>query len=234
MCSYSPGTYAWTAPETLEDDAFTTASDVYAFGVIVWETITKRVPWEGKTPPQITLKVAKGQRPSPVPDRASVVPPALLDLMQSCWHQDPKARPTFAAIAEEIGAMLAQLAQSENEGDKEEDEEEAVARDTLPAPAAQVPASPLSVPAETEGVTEAAAGAEAGVAEDAEPVEQTVAEFLAAAGIAQFADAIIEYGVETLEDLASEDLMPDNVLLGDDVGMKKLHVKKLRLALAAL
>ncbi len=36
------GTYAWAAPETLEHDEFTGASDVYAYGVIMWEMLTKK------------------------------------------------------------------------------------------------------------------------------------------------------------------------------------------------
>ena len=107
MCSYSLGTYAWTAPETLEDDEVSCASDVYAFGVIVWETLTKRVPWDGKTPPQISVKVVRGERPAPVPNRATVAPPALLDLMQRCWHQDPAQRPTFPEIVRKLTELKA-------------------------------------------------------------------------------------------------------------------------------
>ena len=36
-------------PETLEHNEFTGASDVYAYGIIVWEMLTKKVPWQGKT-----------------------------------------------------------------------------------------------------------------------------------------------------------------------------------------
>ena len=94
--------------------------------------------------------------------------------------------------------------------------------------------TPAEAPASLSQVPPASAAAEvtteAGVAE---APQQTVSEFLVKAGLAQFAGAIAEYGVETLEDLANEDILSDTELLGDDVGMKKFHVKKLRLALAA-
>ena len=101
------GTYAWSAPETLEDNAFTGASDVYAFGIIVWEMLTKKVPWEGHTPAQITLKVTQGKRPFPVPKASAVRPPQLVALMRRCWAQAPEVRPAFPEIVRELHQLKA-------------------------------------------------------------------------------------------------------------------------------
>ena len=47
------GTLAYKAPEAFEDK-FTTASEVYSFGVVAWEVLTGAVPWEGYTEARLT------------------------------------------------------------------------------------------------------------------------------------------------------------------------------------
>ena len=89
------------------DDDFTGASDVYAYGVIIWECLTEKVPWLGSTASQIALKVAQGQRPFPVPKAADVEPPELVSLMTRCWAQAPEARPTFKEVVRTLTKLKA-------------------------------------------------------------------------------------------------------------------------------
>lgn len=58
------GTLHWLAPEAMDcRNSFTSACDVYSFGMIMYEVFEERVPWGECQPPQIVLAVASGQRP---------------------------------------------------------------------------------------------------------------------------------------------------------------------------
>ncbi|GMH50319.1 hypothetical protein TrRE_jg12112, partial [Triparma retinervis] len=94
------GTPQWSAPEILRDGilAFTEKADVYSFGVIMFEVLTGRRPWEGLGHTQIITKILIDKtRPLPLP---KVSNPGLIALMQNAWAQDKKDRPTFAKICE--------------------------------------------------------------------------------------------------------------------------------------
>lgn len=71
---------------------YTAAVDVYAFGVCLWSMYTRKQPYAAvKNVFSLPARVTKGLRP-PVP---ADCPPMLADLMQRCWHEDPKLRPEF-------------------------------------------------------------------------------------------------------------------------------------------
>ncbi|NXP12967.1 ROS1 kinase, partial [Thinocorus orbignyianus] len=85
----------WMAPESLIDGVFTNRSDVWAFGVLVWETLTLgQQPYPGFSNTEVLHHVRSGGRletPNNCPDD-------LCDLMKRCWAQEPHNRPTFAYI----------------------------------------------------------------------------------------------------------------------------------------
>ena len=83
------------APELLQSNTFTEKTDVYAYGMIVFEVLTGENPWRGINQMQIGMQVlVKKVRPPAPPD----APPDLAALMERCWAQDPAARPTFDAV----------------------------------------------------------------------------------------------------------------------------------------
>eukprot|EP00887_Chlorella_sp_A99_P003149 scaffold9.g3149.t1 len=104
----------WLAPEVLRGEEATPGSDVFAFGVVLWELLTWRVPWEGVGEIDIARRVLAGER-LPVPPRAELPGPpcenaggldAYLALMSRCWAHAPGERPSFEEVAEELERLL--------------------------------------------------------------------------------------------------------------------------------
>ena len=93
------GTPAYMAPELLDSNTFTEETDVYAYGMIVFEVLTGENPWRGLNQMQIMMQVCiKKERPTIDVD----APADLAALMRRCWDHEPDARQTFAAIKAEI------------------------------------------------------------------------------------------------------------------------------------
>ncbi|XP_068657061.1 serine/threonine-protein kinase CTR1 [Aristolochia californica] len=102
------GTPEWMAPEFLRGEPSNEKSDVYSFGVILWELITMQQPWSGLGPAQVVGAVAFQNRRLTIPPNTS---PTLVALMESCWADDPKQRPSFQSIVESLKKLLKSPAQ---------------------------------------------------------------------------------------------------------------------------
>ncbi|KAL8115790.1 hypothetical protein AgCh_022334 [Apium graveolens] len=89
------GTYRWMAPEVIEHKPYDHKADIYSFGIVVWELLTGKLPYENITPVQAAVGVVqKGLRPT-IPKHTL---PKLADLLENCWQQDPVLRPDFTEI----------------------------------------------------------------------------------------------------------------------------------------
>eukprot|EP01119_Soliformovum_irregulare_P012908 TRINITY_DN3387_c1_g1_i1.p1 TRINITY_DN3387_c1_g1~~TRINITY_DN3387_c1_g1_i1.p1 ORF type:complete len:587 (-),score=127.63 TRINITY_DN3387_c1_g1_i1:28-1788(-) len=89
------GTISCAAPEVLRGERYTESCDVYSYGIILWELKTRESPYEGKSHFEVlNLVVSHGSRP-PLPKDCS---PSFLNLMQTCWSNDPRERPPFTQI----------------------------------------------------------------------------------------------------------------------------------------
>ncbi|XP_039049150.1 serine/threonine-protein kinase STY46-like [Hibiscus syriacus] len=97
------GIYHWMAPEVIEHKPYDHKADVFSFGVVLWELLTGKLPYENLTPLQAAVGIVqKGLRPV-IPTHTH---PNFVELLESCWQQDPSRRPEFA----EISKMLEDLA----------------------------------------------------------------------------------------------------------------------------
>jgi len=90
---------AWTALEALSRAKFSSASDVWSYGVTLWEIYSLgRTPWEGLSPIEIRDVLMQGERLG----RPERCPTDVYRVMQSCWEAQVKDRPTFAVVHQRI------------------------------------------------------------------------------------------------------------------------------------
>ncbi|KAL0912262.1 hypothetical protein M5K25_018224 [Dendrobium thyrsiflorum] len=97
------GTPEWMAPEFLRGEPTNEKSDVFSFGVILWELLTMQQPWKELSPVQVVGAVAFQNRRLTIPQDMS---PALAALVESCWADDPRKRPPFSSIVETLKKLL--------------------------------------------------------------------------------------------------------------------------------
>ncbi|CAB3261227.1 unnamed protein product [Arctia plantaginis] len=89
----------WLAPEAIVHSQYCSASDVWAFAVLLWEIATLGgFPYAELSNYQVPPFLSEGGR-LPKPNRAS---PRLYELMTECWSENPEHRPTFAEIVEKL------------------------------------------------------------------------------------------------------------------------------------
>lgn len=89
----------WMSPESLKDGIFTTYSDVWSFGIVLWEMSTlASQPYAGMSNEEVLKFVVEGGRMFEPED----CPKILWNLMQKCWKTKPKLRPTFIKLIDEI------------------------------------------------------------------------------------------------------------------------------------
>ena len=90
------GTPAYMAPELLEDyKTYSTPVDVYAFAMLCWETLCRKIPYEGLDAPSIRKHTLQSKRPEiPTLD----VPEDCASLIEECWHARAARRPDMIEI----------------------------------------------------------------------------------------------------------------------------------------
>ncbi|XP_074856176.1 proto-oncogene tyrosine-protein kinase receptor Ret [Carettochelys insculpta] len=93
----------WMAIESLFDHIYTTQSDVWSFGVLLWEIVTLGGnPYPGIAPERLFNLLKTGYRM----ERPENCSEEMYNLMLRCWKQEPDKRPTFADISKELEKMM--------------------------------------------------------------------------------------------------------------------------------
>jgi len=100
--------YKWCSPEVLEFGNFTIQSDIWAFGIVLWEMYSYgREPYPGFTTDMTIEKVMSGY----TMDIPEGCPPKVGELIQRCWALKPSQRPSFQQIYDELQKILSEQQQ---------------------------------------------------------------------------------------------------------------------------
>jgi serine/threonine protein kinase len=90
------------APEVLEQKSYNEKADIFSYGIICIELLTRECPYEGMSAIQCALAVLNRDYR---PELPKWCPPALHALIKSCIKRDPDQRPTFPEIIAALDGM---------------------------------------------------------------------------------------------------------------------------------
>ena len=86
----------WMAPESIQRRNFSVASDVWSYGILMWEMFNPdKIPYPNMNNMECISKVAEGYRLPPARGTTSII----VRLMRACWHKQPEKRPSFLIIS---------------------------------------------------------------------------------------------------------------------------------------
>lgn len=99
MMTNNKGSAAWMAPEVFEGTSYTEKCDVYSWGIILWECLSRELPFKSfESSYSIMWSVFDGHRP-PLLDGC---PKVIEKLMTACWDKSPLVRPSMAEVVERL------------------------------------------------------------------------------------------------------------------------------------
>uniref|UniRef100_A0A8C2CQS6 Sterile alpha motif and leucine zipper containing kinase AZK n=1 Tax=Cyprinus carpio TaxID=7962 RepID=A0A8C2CQS6_CYPCA len=96
------GTFPWMAPEVIQSLPVSETCDTYSYGVVLWEMLTREVPFKGLEGLQVAWLVVEKNERLTIP---SSCPASFACLMRSCWVTEPKDRPLFKHILSTLESM---------------------------------------------------------------------------------------------------------------------------------
>ncbi|KAK6626497.1 Mitogen-activated protein kinase kinase kinase 7 [Polyplax serrata] len=98
------GSAAWMAPEVFEGSNYTEKCDVFSWGIILWEVLSRQKPFDdiAGSAFRIMWAVHTGQRPPLLHN----CPKPIEDLMESCWSKDPALRPSMNTVKDTMEDLI--------------------------------------------------------------------------------------------------------------------------------
>jgi len=93
----------WMGPESLYDNIYTTKTDVWSFGVLMWEIVTLgSTPYPGMSGSEVMKKVKEGYRL----EKPEHCDREIYNMMFYCWDKDPAERPSFTQLVKDLESLL--------------------------------------------------------------------------------------------------------------------------------
>nr|XP_006006090.1 PREDICTED: mitogen-activated protein kinase kinase kinase MLT isoform X2 [Latimeria chalumnae] len=96
------GTFPWMAPEVIQSFPVSETCDTYSYGVVLWEMLTREIPFKGLEGLQVAWLVVEKNERLTIP---SSCPVSFAELMWQCWETDAKKRPMFKQILLTLESM---------------------------------------------------------------------------------------------------------------------------------
>uniref|UniRef100_A0A1B0AGA3 Tyrosine-protein kinase-like otk n=1 Tax=Glossina pallidipes TaxID=7398 RepID=A0A1B0AGA3_GLOPL len=95
----------WLAPECIQEDEYTTKSDIFAFAVVVWELFTQaaKLPFEELSNEDVIKYSQTGKLEWKCAD---ATPDSLKEILASCWNSNPKERPSFSQLCSALSKAI--------------------------------------------------------------------------------------------------------------------------------
>jgi serine/threonine protein kinase len=106
--THGVGTACWLAPEVIKHARSSKFSDVYGYGIVLWELATREEVYQGLETTQIIAKVANESLRPPVPQDCP-----WKDLMVKCWEENPHDRLEFNEIVVELNKIKKEIEEQE-------------------------------------------------------------------------------------------------------------------------
>ena len=92
----------WTAPEVIEFGKALKPSDVWSYGIVVWEIFSRgAIPYAGFNNQQVIEFLKSGRRIDPPP----TMPGPISDILKECWKRKPGERPPFSSISKNFSTL---------------------------------------------------------------------------------------------------------------------------------
>lgn len=93
----------WMAPESLYDNIFSVKSDIWSYGVLIWEVVTLgSTPYPGISAADVMRRVRDGYRL----EKPEHCRRELYNIMYYCWDKDAQERPNFSELVELLEQLL--------------------------------------------------------------------------------------------------------------------------------
>lgn len=97
------GTAHWMAPEVLRNEPSNEKSDIFSFGVILWELVTESIPWNNLDPLQVVAVVGFMDRRLEIPENLD---PEFSSIICDCWQSEPQNRPSFKDLIMKMSDLI--------------------------------------------------------------------------------------------------------------------------------
>ncbi|XP_059223347.1 mitogen-activated protein kinase kinase kinase 7 [Stomoxys calcitrans] len=103
LMTNNKGSAAWMAPEVFEGSKYTEKCDIFSWGIVLWEVLSRQKPFKDvDNTYSIMWKIHKGERPPIVTEW----PEPIQNLMTSCWATKPDLRPSMQLVVEDMHKLV--------------------------------------------------------------------------------------------------------------------------------